>query len=73
MAKARMIEIVPREITTLVTDNLQTSKKTVKLTKDEGNVPTRRWKAGLSKLQPVMALSRITAGNASQLSDGVGR
>jgi acetyl-CoA acetyltransferase len=46
------------------------SKKTVKLTKDEGNRPDTNME-GLAKLQPVMGPDKwITAGNASQLSDG---
>ena len=46
------------------------SKKTVKLAKDEGNRPDTNLE-GLAKLQPVMGPDKwITAGNASQLSDG---
>ena len=65
-------EIVPLETTMLVTDKntQEVSKKTVKLTKDEGNRPDTNME-GLSKLQPVMGPDKwITAGNASQLSDG---
>ena len=65
-------EIVAMETTMLVTDKNtnEVSKKTVKLTKDEGNRPDTNL-AGLSKLQPVMGPDKwITAGNASQLSDG---
>src|SRR3981081_1754108 len=65
-------EIVPMETTMLVTDKntQEVSKKTVKLTKDEGNRPDTNME-GLSKLQPVMGPDKwITAGNASQLSDG---
>jgi acetyl-CoA C-acetyltransferase len=65
-------EIVPMETTMLVTDKNtnEVSKKTVKLTKDEGNRPDTN-KEGLAKLQPVMGPDKwITAGNASQLSDG---
>src|SRR5436189_62842 len=48
----------------------EVSKKTVKLTKDEGNRPDTNLE-GLAKLQPVMGPDKwITAGNASQLSDG---
>src|SRR2546430_13060797 len=48
----------------------EVSKKTVKLAKDEGNRPDTNME-GLSKLQPVMGPDKwITAGNASQLSDG---
>jgi acetyl-CoA acetyltransferase len=43
---------------------------TVKLAKDEGNRPDTTIE-GLAKLQPVMGPDKwITAGNASQLSDG---
>ncbi|MDP1966812.1 MAG: acetyl-CoA C-acyltransferase, partial [Reyranella sp.] len=65
-------EIVPMETTMLVTDKNtnETSKKTVKLAKDEGNRPDTNIE-GLAKLQPVMGPDKwITAGNASQLSDG---
>jgi acetyl-CoA acetyltransferase family protein len=65
-------EIVPMETTMLVTDKntQEVSKKTVKLAKDEGNRPDTNL-AGLSKLQPVAGPDKwITAGNASQLSDG---
>ncbi len=65
-------EIVPMETEMLVTDKNtgETSKKTVKLTKDEGNRADTT-KEGLAKLQPVMGPDKwITAGNASQLSDG---
>jgi acetyl-CoA C-acetyltransferase len=60
------------ETTMLVTDKNtnETSKKTVKLAKDEGNRPDTNIE-GLAKLQPVMGPDKwITAGNASQLSDG---
>ena len=56
----------------LVTDKntQEVSKKTVTLSKDEGNRPDTNL-AGLAKLQPVMGPDKwITAGNASQLSDG---
>ncbi len=65
-------EIVPMETEMLVTDKNtgETSKKKVKLTKDEGNRADTT-KEGLAKLQPVMGPDKwITAGNASQLSDG---
>ncbi|MBX3500210.1 MAG: acetyl-CoA C-acyltransferase [Alphaproteobacteria bacterium] len=65
-------EIVPLETEMLVTDKNtgETSKKKVKLTKDEGNRADTT-KEGLAKLQPVMGPDKwITAGNASQLSDG---
>jgi acetyl-CoA C-acetyltransferase len=48
----------------------ETSKKEVTLAKDEGNRPDTNLE-GLAKLQPVMGPDKwITAGNASQLSDG---
>ena len=65
-------EIVPMETTMLVTDKntKEVSKKTVKLAKDEGNRPDTNL-PGLSKLEPVRGPDKwITAGNASQLSDG---
>src|SRR5215470_2732104 len=65
-------EIVPMETTMLVVDKntQETSKKTTLLTKDEGNRPDTNM-AGLSKLEPVRGPDKwITAGNASQLSDG---
>ena len=60
------------ETTMLVTDKNtnETTRKTVKLTKDEGNRPETTLE-GLAKLQPVAGPDKwITAGNASQLSDG---
>lgn len=65
-------EIVALESVMVVTDKNtgETSKKTVKLAKDEGNRPDTNIE-GLAKLQPVMGPDKwITAGNASQLSDG---
>jgi acetyl-CoA C-acetyltransferase len=65
-------EIVPMETEMLVTDKNtgETSKKKIKLLKDEGNRADTT-KEGLAKLQPVMGPDKwITAGNASQLSDG---
>ncbi len=65
-------EIVALESVMVVTDKNtgETSKKTVKLAKDEGNRPDTNLE-GLNKLQPVMGPDKwITAGNASQLSDG---
>ncbi|MGE3649761.1 MAG: acetyl-CoA C-acyltransferase [Reyranellaceae bacterium] len=65
-------EIVPLETEMLVTDKNtgETSKKKVKLAKDEGNRPDTTAE-GLAKLVPVMGPDKwITAGNASQLSDG---
>lgn len=71
-------EIVPLETTMLVSDKAtrETSSKTVTLAKDEGNRPETTLE-GLSSLKPVFAGGEIvpegrfvTAGNASQLSDG---
>ncbi len=65
-------EIVPMKSTMVVTDKNtgETSKKEVTLAKDEGNRPDTNLE-GLTKLQPVMGPDKwITAGNASQLSDG---
>jgi acetyl-CoA C-acetyltransferase/acetyl-CoA acyltransferase len=64
-------EIVPATVTMSVTDRAtgETSTKEVTLTKDEGNRPDTTLQ-GLAALQPVMPGGTITAGNASQLSDG---
>ena len=56
----------------IVTDKAtgETSRKKVKLAKDEGNRPDTNLQ-GLAKLEPVRGPDKwITAGNASQLSDG---
>ena len=48
----------------------EVTKEEVTLTKDEGNRPSTQLE-GLAKLEPVMGPDKfITAGNASQLSDG---
>lgn len=70
-------EIVPLTATKLVMDKAtkEVSEETVTLGKDEGNRPSTTLE-GLSSLQPVLAPGvasanpSITAGNASQLSDG---
>ena len=71
-------EIVPMTTTMQVTDKAtgQTSAKEVTLSKDEGNRPDTTLE-GLSSLKPVFGGGEeveqgrfITAGNASQLSDG---
>lgn len=71
-------EIVPVTTTMLVTDKAtgETSRKEVTLAKDEGNRPSTTL-ADLEKLKPVfkdgIEIAQgeyITAGNASQLSDG---
>ena len=65
-------EIIPVTATMKVTDKAtgETSTKEVTLAKDEGNRPETTLE-GLQSLQPVMGPEgMITAGNASQLSDG---
>ena len=65
-------EIVPLE-TEMLVPNKETgevSRKTITLEKDEGNRPSTTL-TGLAELQPVRGDEHfITAGNASQLSDG---
>jgi acetyl-CoA C-acetyltransferase len=71
-------EVVPMTTTMLVTDKAtgETSRKEVTLSKDEGNRPDTTLD-GLKSLKPVFGAGEeiqqgeyITAGNASQLSDG---
>lgn len=64
-------ELVPMESVMGVADKAtgEISFKTVKLAKDEGNRPETTLE-GLSSLKPVIEGGCITAGNASQLSDG---
>jgi len=65
-------EIVPATVTMDVMDKATgaVSQKQVTIAKDEGNRPETTLE-GLSSLQPVMGPGKnITAGNASQLSDG---
>jgi acetyl-CoA C-acetyltransferase len=65
-------EIVPFETVKLVEDKAtkQVSEQKFTLTKDEGNRPDTN-PEGLAKLEPVRGPGKfITAGNASQLSDG---
>ncbi|MBB45229.1 MAG: acetyl-CoA C-acyltransferase [Rhodospirillaceae bacterium] len=65
-------EIVPLETTMLIKDKETgaISEKTIKLEKDEGNRPETNTE-GLANLIPVRGEENfITAGNASQLSDG---
>ena len=64
-------EIVPVTTTMSVTDKAtgKTSPQTVTLSKDEGNRPETSAE-GLASLKPVIEGGTITAGNASQLSDG---
>ncbi|WP_315760882.1 acetyl-CoA C-acyltransferase [Sphingomonas sp. Y38-1Y] len=64
-------EIVPVTATMNVVDKAtkEVSQKEVTLSKDEGNRPDTSAE-GLAALQPVIPGGVITAGNASQLSDG---
>ena len=65
-------EIVPLESVKLVVDKAtnETRKETVRLTRDEGNRPDTT-PEGLAQLEPVLGDDKtVTAGNASQLSDG---
>ena len=64
-------EIVPVSATMVVTDKTTgaTSSKRVTLTRDEGNRPDTN-AVGLAGLKTVIDGGVITAGNASQLSDG---
>jgi acetyl-CoA acetyltransferase family protein len=65
-------EIVPVTVTMNVTDKetKEVSQKEITVTKDEGNRPETTLE-GLQTLNPVMGPGmNITAGNASQLSDG---
>ena len=64
-------EIVATTATMSVTDKAsgETSQKQVTLAKDEGNRPETTLE-GLKALQPIMPEGNVTAGNASQLSDG---
>ena len=64
-------EIVPMPSTMIITnkDNGKQTKDDVKLMKDQGNRPSTTLD-GLSNLKPVRENGMITAGNASQLSDG---
>jgi acetyl-CoA C-acetyltransferase len=64
-------EIVPVTVTMNVTDKAtgETTQKEVTLAKDEGNRADTTIE-GLRSLQPVIPGGTITAGNASQLSDG---
>jgi len=64
-------EIVPVTATMAVTDKEtgETTKREVTIARDEGNRPETTLE-GLSSLNPVLPGGFITAGNASQLSDG---
>lgn len=64
-------EIVPFSTTMIVTDKATgaSSEQPVTLTRDEGNRPGTTLES-LSALKPVLEGGTVTAGNASQLSDG---
>ncbi len=64
-------EIVPVTATMNVVnkETKEVSQKEITLTKDEGNRPETTIE-GLQALQPVLPNGTVTAGNASQLSDG---
>jgi acetyl-CoA C-acetyltransferase len=64
-------EIVPITVTTLVTDKLtgEREERVLTLSRDEGNRPETTL-AGLASLRAVTDGGVVTAGNASQLSDG---
>tara|TARA_B110000444_G_scaffold58489_1_gene54470 strand:- start:113 stop:1294 length:1182 start_codon:yes stop_codon:yes gene_type:complete len=64
-------EIVPTttEMTVFNKETEETSYKNITLSIDQGNRPTTSIE-GLNKLNPVIENGYITAGNASQLSDG---
>ena len=64
-------EIVPFETVMTLTDRATgaTSQAPVTLTRDEGNRPETTLES-LAGLKPVLEGGRVTAGNASQLSDG---
>ena len=64
-------EIIPVTATMTITDKTtgETSSKEVTLAKDEGNRPETTLES-LGALKPVIEGGVITAGNASQLSDG---
>ena len=64
-------EIVPMDVTMEITDKATgaTSYLNVTLARDEGNRPNTTL-VGLQSLMPVLEGGVVTAGNASQLSDG---
>ncbi|PJG46493.1 acetyl-CoA acetyltransferase [Sphingobium sp. LB126] len=65
----REIMAVETEMTVLDKASGQTSRRIVRIDQDEGNRPETTAE-GLSSLRPVIDGGVITAGNASQLSDG---
>lgn len=64
-------ELAPMDSVKLSIDKTTglTSEETVRLSQDEGNRPDTN-ATGLAKLEPIRPGGTITAGNASQLSDG---
>lgn len=64
-------EIIPITVTMSSTDKGtgQVTNKEITLSKDEGNRPDTTLQ-GLNSLKPVIERGTVTAGNASQLSDG---
>ncbi|MCK8784642.1 acetyl-CoA C-acyltransferase [Roseomonas sp. NAR14] len=64
-------EIVPITTTWAVTDKAtgETRRETITIARDEGNRPETNYE-GLARLKPVREGGFVTAGNASQLSDG---
>lgn len=64
-------ELAPMDSIKTVTDKATgtVSEEAVRLSRDEGNRPETN-AAGLAKLEPIRAGGTVTAGNASQLSDG---
>jgi len=62
-------EIVPFSTTMAVADGSARTERAVTLARDEGNRPETT-RDGLAGLKPVLPGGVITAGNASQLSDG---
>ncbi|HEV2512069.1 acetyl-CoA C-acyltransferase [Bosea sp. (in: a-proteobacteria)] len=64
-------ELAPMDSVKTVIDKATgtTSEDAVRLSRDEGNRPDTN-AAGLAKLEPIRAGGTVTAGNASQLSDG---
>jgi acetyl-CoA C-acetyltransferase len=71
LAGAFDAEIVPMTASMTVTDKAtgEKSRRDVTLSRDEGNRPDTTLQT-LSQLAPVIAEGSVTAGNASQLSDG---
>ncbi|MGO4740416.1 acetyl-CoA C-acyltransferase [Bosea sp. 2KB_26] len=64
-------ELAPMDSIKSITDKATgaTTEEAVRLSRDEGNRPETN-AAGLAKLEPIRTGGTVTAGNASQLSDG---